>query len=85
MVDQSFAYYNLKFENQDEKVGYLNAIFEVNGIEASKETISEAVEKGCEKAFTGFVTLKVQDKSKEGKSEEFTFNFQIDKLDESIK
>ena len=69
MIDQSFVYYNVKFEEQDGKVGFSSAIFEVDGIEASKETISEAVKSGCEKAFTGTITLRVQDKSDYGKSE----------------
>ena len=47
--------------------------------------MSEAVEKGCEKAFTGIVTLEVQDKSNEGQSEQFTFNLKIDKASEKIR
>ena len=70
MIDQSFAYYNVDFEdNLNGKVGFSYAIFEVDGIKASKETISEAVKNGCEKAFTGTVTLKVQDTSDDGQSE----------------
>ena len=68
MVDQNFAYYNVDFEELNGKVGFSSAIFEVNGIEASKETISEAVKNGCEKAFNGTVTIKVQDKSVYGQS-----------------
>ena len=69
VVYQSFAYYSLKLEYQKDPKGYGNAIFEIDGIEAGKESMSEAVEKGCEKAFTGSVTLEVQDKSNEGQSE----------------
>ena len=51
------------------KVGYSNATFEIDGFEASYETISEAVERGCEESYAGNITLNVQDKSDEGLSE----------------
>ena len=59
----------MTFYNLEDKAGFSSAIFEVDGIEASKETLAEAVKNGCEKAFNGTVTLEVQDTSNEGLSE----------------
>ena len=59
MVYQSFAYYNLRLEYPEDQKGHGNAIFEIDGIEASKETVAEAIEKDCETSFTGNVTLNV--------------------------
>ena len=61
VVYKSFAYFSLEVEYPEDPKGYGNAFFVIDGIEAGKETIAEAVEKDCETAFTGYVTLEVQD------------------------
>ena len=83
VVYKSFAYFSLEVEYPEDPKGYGNAFFVIDGIEAGKETIAEAVEKDCETAFTGSVTLEVKDLSSEGESEQFSFNFKIDKAIET--
>ena len=43
VVDQSFAYYSLKVEYPEDQKGYGSATFEIDGIEAAEESMSEAV------------------------------------------